>query len=1122
VPDWRDEVCVALKAWLAVEGGSGQKPSWKLVGRARPEGAEGWYQVDLRGTKVSEEQFERLRLAGARAPASGPAGSDGGNGKAAAASSGDAENAGYAVMDAVLDGAVLRVRVAEFAEVDDPHLWTYRQPPAFLTAALHDGIANLTEPGLAHVLARGELNGTSAAPNAAGLVADGGRVLNEQQAEAYRAALGTGLWLVWGPPGTGKTEVLRRAIGDLLNAGRRVLLVSATNIAVDNALLRVVRDQPRVPGRMVRVGTPQLPEIAADPNVALPALVRTRLSHLEQQRQQVENRLMELRRNSSELAECRKRITGFDQTAYAAARQVTTSDPDSRHAALSEALSTARTQAEAAARAARQAQDRAKQATAEYAAAEPSLRTWRQIGEIIATTNRTTKAAADQAAQILQANASVQAATEKLAAWEAQPALKRRLTRGEGEQLKQQQADWLRHASALRDEVHAAQAIAKAHYDRAQADVAHLTQQAGLSREQVGALETAAHATRDELTAATNEFDARLARHTAAQAELDRFRSAAAVVIPADRAGLPAVAARAAQLQRLLGTGADKRTAFEKEHARLEAEYDRLSRDASGEIVRGARLVATTLARFRINAAVLAGPYDAVFIDEVGSAALPEVLLAVAKAGRVAVMLGDFMQLGAVGLDDLAQKVKQPVFTKWVARDVFEHCGIAAPADARSHPRCISLQEQHRFGLDVMELANRCAYDGLLQAGPGPRNRGRGSAHDPQIILLDTDGLGALEHIYRTNGRVSGWWAAGTMLSRAVAELHAAEHKDVGIVTPYTAQAEASLEALRDLEASGGVFADVGTAHRFQGREFPVVVFDTVENRDSGGGWIAKASRAVAASSWQRSGLRLFNVASTRVQQTLYIIASGDRVLNAAPGTPLAVLRDLVRDNRAVRMPASRYVGGFGDIPAEHGELVGQLGEVLARHVEVAALDDERSFYKTFVPRIEAARSSIWLWAPWSLKRSKAIIPALTDAAARGVRVVVFTRGPEDKLHELNPEQLTALRAAGFPVVLMHKMHQKIAIFDESVTLYGSLNPLSQSDTRETMMTLLGGALARRILKEEHAAAFSKPPRCGACRGTDVDLRRGSGRNDGWYWRCFSQACPGRAGTKAWTQKITF
>jgi superfamily I DNA and/or RNA helicase len=63
------------------------------------------------------------------------------------------------------------------------------------------------------------------------------------------------------------------------------------------------------------------------------------------------------------------------------------------------------------------------------------------------------------------------------------------------------------------------------------------------------------------------------------------------------------------------------------------------------------------------------------------------------------------------------------------------------------------------------------------------------------------------------------------------------------VITPYSVQAEATLEALRDVEPSGRPLAEVGTAHRFQGREFPVVVFDTVEPQYDSGLWMGQASR---------------------------------------------------------------------------------------------------------------------------------------------------------------------------------------------------------------------------------------------------------------------------------------
>lgn len=66
---------------------------------------------------------------------------------------------------------------------------------------------------------------------------DGG--LNPDQLRAVRRSLGSDAMYVWGPPGTGKTETLARIVEAYYRAGRSVLLVSNTNIAVDTALKKV-------------------------------------------------------------------------------------------------------------------------------------------------------------------------------------------------------------------------------------------------------------------------------------------------------------------------------------------------------------------------------------------------------------------------------------------------------------------------------------------------------------------------------------------------------------------------------------------------------------------------------------------------------------------------------------------------------------------------------------------------------------------------------------------------------------------------------------------------------------------------------------------------------------------
>jgi phosphatidylserine/phosphatidylglycerophosphate/cardiolipin synthase-like enzyme len=97
-------------------------------------------------------------------------------------------------------------------------------------------------------------------------------------------------------------------------------------------------------------------------------------------------------------------------------------------------------------------------------------------------------------------------------------------------------------------------------------------------------------------------------------------------------------------------------------------------------------------------------------------------------------------------------------------------------------------------------------------------------------------------------------------------------------------------------------------------------------------------------------------------------------------------------------------------------------------------------------------------------------------------------------------------------------MHQKIVVIDEHTVLLDSLNSLSQSRSREVMLTIKGGHFARKILAHEHAEDFARPPRCSACKGDDVDLRRRG--NGAWYWRCFNRACSARKGHKAWEAPV--
>lgn len=210
-------------------------------------------------------------------------------------------------------------------------------------------------------------------------------------------------------------------------------------------------------------------------------------------------------------------------------------------------------------------------------------------------------------------------------------------------------------------------------------------------------------------------------------------------------------------------------------------------------------------------------------------------------------------------------------------------------------------------------------------------------------------------------------------------------------------------------------------------------------------------------------------------------------------------------------------------MPANLGPEGRRLAEILARHLTVTDIHDERSFYEQFARLISQAQNSIWLWSAWVASRVHTLLPLLQAAVDRGVRITVFVRDPSDTLQQKKnfTEALAALRAVVPNVVEVNVTHEKVIVIDDRTVMMGSLNALSQQRSREIMITMRGHHWARKLLSHLHAEEFSKPPRCGACNGRQVDLRR-AGSGGSWYWRCYNTACPehGKGRYKAWTLEV--
>ena len=113
---------------------------------------------------------------------------------------------------------------------------------------------------------------------------------------------------VWGPPGTGKTTVLADIARDCLRERRRVLMVSYSNVAVDDATIRVFNNCNKSitvkPGDIIRYGYPRDEWLLNHEYITSYNLALSSNPDLLQERDLLQKKLKGLKKDSSE----RKRI----------------------------------------------------------------------------------------------------------------------------------------------------------------------------------------------------------------------------------------------------------------------------------------------------------------------------------------------------------------------------------------------------------------------------------------------------------------------------------------------------------------------------------------------------------------------------------------------------------------------------------------------------------------------------------------------------------------------------------------------------------------------------------------------------------------------------------------------
>lgn len=700
--------------------------------------------------------------------------------------------------------------------------------------------------------------------------------LNAEQSRALAAMTTGGGWLVWGPPGTGKTKVIVQAVNNALSSGRSVLIASHTHVAVDN----VVKDLRRLvtePGQVIRVGSEQkvdgevvahdwllLEKAAAAKTRRIERLAylrsrqRANRDHPDRGRLEVvQNSLQEagigLIERAFDTIAARRELNDLVAAAAAADQHRASHAADYRH--LQQRIEEQRQIASQRPLLEHQASVASQ---TEVGSANLLVRTRAQLQE-------TRLAYADAVTDRHRAQTAMHSLSAKL------PWKRNRV------------ADWLTQATRDVDELDSA----AARLEQSLPSLTDVAQEAHNSAERARQAVAAARTAEEvvgRLTARLRELEGSLVVadtkaerlrgeiHTAS-AKVGRVADPEAVLAQAEAAGVLTLRDEREQLIESVAELDDQHRDLDQEQAKLDDEY----KDTLRTLLENSPVIACTLSALTTKAELANRRFGIVIVDEAASASIPQLIYAGSKADYGLAFVGDFLQNAPITDPGDAVTAEQHVLLPWQQDDIFGLLGIRDRASAQAHPRCVALRTQYRYPSTIADIVNDFCYDGLLES-----SRHAQPADGTIVTFVDTSA-----HRRRGLRRDGKSWVHDlgleilTSLSQESNDGHT-----IGLVCPYKAHADqaAKIARMRHLPVQ------CGTSHSFQGRQFETVIVDLMQD-DQRPRWIAAAD--IHGDQRATSAAKLLNVAITRAQRRLYLI--GDWPFITRTDTPgmraLAALR---------------------------------------------------------------------------------------------------------------------------------------------------------------------------------------------------------------------------------------
>ena len=286
-----------------------------------------------------------------------------------------------------------------------------------------------------------------------------------------------------------------------------------------------------------------------------------------------------------------------------------------------------------------------------------------------------------------------------------------------------------------------------------------------------------------------------------------------------------------------------------------------------------AQLIGTTISRATIDPLFDTKQFDLVMFDEVSMAYVPQIIAAAALAKEKFVCVGDFRQLAPISQCPDAKLLKTDIFSYLKIIDNLGHMYW--------HPWLVMLNEQRRMHPAIAEFSNKFIYKKLLQNHESVK-KNRNYIVESSPLPGDALNLINLAGTYcaadkNTDGSRFNIVSAILAFSTAIS-IDQNEISEIGIITPYAAQARLIRAMLKDYYKQNTSHISCATVHQFQGSESDIVIFDAVES-------YPKSAVGYLMGKDPDNIIRLINVAVTRAKGKLITIANDKFWENLYKGT---------------------------------------------------------------------------------------------------------------------------------------------------------------------------------------------------------------------------------------------